>query len=109
GEGRRRRLEPTPSPTRARRERPSPLLAGPAARPLRRRPAAARRAAPALGLTYDVERSRAENDDVVIALSPRNEVASGEHLAALAKKIQEAAQGVAAAPGVLVRIGGQAA
>lgn len=34
--------------------------------------AAAARAAPELGLTYDFTRSRAEKGDVVIALTPRN-------------------------------------
>jgi hypothetical protein len=48
----------------------------------------ARAGDPGLGLTYDPARSRAGNDDVVIALAPRNQAGAVERLARVAEVIQ---------------------
>ncbi len=68
--------------------------------------AAAAHAAPELGLTYDFTHSRTENDDVVIALSPRSATAAAR-LDAVAEVIRRAM--VAIQHGVQVRVGGKAA
>ena len=67
------------------------------------------RAAPELGLIYDVNHSRTENEDVVIALAPQSSAGSSERLATLAQAIRQATKTVPPQRAVLVRVGGKAA
>jgi hypothetical protein len=48
-------------------------------------------AAPDLNLTYDALRSRAENGDVIIAMTPANAVGAAERLDALSAALRAAA------------------
>lgn len=70
---------------------------------------AATGAVPELRLAYDLTRSRAENDDVVIALTPRDPAGAAERLAAATEAIRREAERVAPQQRVVVRIGGKAA
>jgi hypothetical protein len=67
------------------------------------------RAAPELGLAYDVNHSRTENEDVVIALTPRSSPGAAQRLNQLADVIRRATEISSARRGVVVRIVGKAA